>query len=211
MTKFCWRREVKVGPVFSFNQSKKKRVAHRSFVFGFVLFVLGCGEAPDRVYYPDGKLRAEVPKKDVKWKGFPVVSMPFQIAILLALLLLLCSCDKKNQRDFFPDGTLKSEVEIRNGEYDGVYREYFPIGKIRKEIEYKNGVMDGRYVEYFESGQPRHITSFVRGRRTSNEILRFEDGRINEITWYDALGRPQDFINFKHRGGRSDHRALIFF
>ena len=104
------------------------------------LFYSQRGEyAEARIYYNDGKIKAEGRfhnrKKDGVWKYYS--KSPYY----------------KTKEESYKDGVK-----------DGPWRIFYPDGQLSAEVNWKDGVRDGPWREYFENGEPRIIANFVQGK-----------------------------------------------
>jgi len=79
-----------------------------------------------RVYYPNGKLEAEISYKDGKHHGIT--------------------------KTYYEDGSLFSEENYVNGKREGLSKSYFPVGNIMYERIYENDKAIS-LIEYNEKGQ----------------------------------------------------------
>jgi len=127
-------------------------------IFSIFLFVSsGFAEVtngPYRIYYPSGKLKAEVVYKDGKFDG------PF--------------------RGYYENGQLSTEIIYKNGELTGEHKKYYENGQLEEEEVHEddNSTIIGR--RYYKNGQL--ALEFIQKKGLPNSYKAYqEDGAPLEM------------------------------
>jgi hypothetical protein len=79
-----------------------------------------------KAYYPDGKLRAEIPQKDKKKHGLA--------------------------KEYFKNGKRYQEIDYKNGIKEGWARRFYENGQLAQETPYINGQIHGTQKKFREDG-----------------------------------------------------------
>jgi hypothetical protein len=118
-------------------------------------------------------------------------------------MTILCNCSKPEQEIVYhPNGKIRFEVPLKNGKRHGRARGYFESGKLQGEVEYVNGKEEGTWYELDEFGHLIEKKNYHNGRLVGWDEIYHSSGVLLEKTFFDSLGRPQDFRKYKRNGER---------
>lgn len=112
----------------------------------------GVQDGQYRLYYPDGKLKAEC----FYQKG--VLHGPSKF--------------------YSPKGILLAESLYQKGKREGECRWYYASGKLYTLQRFQNGLWHGKQEYFYESGQPKTMLHYKRGKLVEQAQLFLPDGNI---------------------------------
>ncbi len=135
-----------------------------------------------KLYYPDGKIKAEGmflnKKKHGLWSYY-------------------------HQRS----GQKRAEESYKEGVNHGIWRVYFPDGKLSSEMNWKEGKRHGFYREYYNNGEPKVIASFFEGEYMGKYIA-YHPHRIPMRTGDYVEGKMDGLWIYYNEKGKVKRKVL---
>lgn len=123
--------------------------------------------------------------------------------LLLSLLVIVCSCgehEAKRLQAYYENGQPNYEVPLKDGKKNGEMKGYYRTGQLRSISNWENGVLNGPMIKYYESGGTMQIHNMLEGVRTDSSLFFRSDSSLQEVQYFDNLGRIRNFKKYKRTG-----------
>jgi antitoxin component YwqK of YwqJK toxin-antitoxin module len=130
-----------------------------------------------RLYYPSGKLHAEMSYVGNTPNGF--------------------------FREYTEQGQIRVEEYYLNGQVDSVRREYYDSGQLKSEFRFRQGLRHGTAYEFYESGKVQSQATYRNDTLLSTVKYYFyhPNGRLREEASVNANGRLHGIRRTYHSNG----------
>ena len=133
-------------------------------------------EGKSYYYYPDGKIKSEVPFVNGKRQG---LTKEFDENGMIISLI------------YYHNGYITEKEEInrrdKNGLKMGTWIEFYPDGRVRKEEIYINDILDGFYKEFNEKGDMILLLNYDKGNLVTEKVE--EEMNVEIRNNYDSQNR----------------------
>lgn len=130
-----------------------------------------------RLYYPDGKLRAQIEYAD-GWLDGKYLTY-YNSGELKRNNVFRSGRQNGVQTTYFDNGNASGKTEYCDGVRCGFSRRFYRSGQIKTETFYKSGNRDGKYSHYYPNGSIAVRASFTQGKAVSGYCLMPDGQRKN--------------------------------
>ncbi|MGB3180494.1 MAG: hypothetical protein WBB45_03845 [Cyclobacteriaceae bacterium] len=121
---------------------------------------------------------------------------------LIAIILLISSCNENDnvEIEYHPNGEIASKVPTVDGIKNGKKNLYYPTGKYKGYTNYIDGKKNGEAMFFWENGNIWQRFIYEDDLIKDSSIIYRKTGVLNEIHYFDSLGRYFDYKRYTTEG-----------
>lgn len=123
--------------------------------------------------------------------------MKARLVLIPLMVIILFGCDKSNiHKEHYENGQVKFVVPTIDSLYHGEMVYYFPEGQAKGFSTWKHGKLHGPAELLYKNGKVYQKLIFRDGLQADSVIIYREDSSLQEIQYYDSIGRLKDYRKF---------------